>query len=85
MVLPMARDLAREGIRVAAILPGIFMTPMVSGLPAAAQASLAAGVPFPARLGKPQEFAALVQHIAENAMLNGCCIRLDAALRMAPK
>jgi NAD(P)-dependent dehydrogenase (short-subunit alcohol dehydrogenase family) len=85
MVLPMARDLARDGIRVAAILPGIFETPMMAGLMEAARRSLAASVPFPARLGQPQEYAALVEHIAENEMLNGCCIRLDGALRMAPK
>jgi NAD(P)-dependent dehydrogenase (short-subunit alcohol dehydrogenase family) len=85
MVLPMARDLAKAGIRVAGIAPGLFLTPMLEGLPAEAQASLGAQVPFPARLGDPEEFAALVVQIAENPMLNGSVIRLDGAIRMAPR
>jgi NAD(P)-dependent dehydrogenase (short-subunit alcohol dehydrogenase family) len=85
MVLPIARELARIGVRVAAIAPGIFDTPMLAGLPPAAQQSLAAQVPFPPRLGRPEEYAALAQHIFENAMLNGVTIRLDGALRMGPK
>ncbi len=85
MTLPMARDLAKSGIRVVAIAPGLFMTPMLSGLPQEAQDSLGAQVPFPARLGDPAEFAALVLQIVENAMLNGSLIRLDGAIRMAPR
>ncbi|HZU29530.1 MAG TPA: 3-hydroxyacyl-CoA dehydrogenase [Candidatus Angelobacter sp.] len=85
MTLPLARELARSGIRVCTIAPGIFHTPLLAGLPEAAQASLAQQVPFPVRLGKPPEFAALVQHIIENNMLNGETIRLDGAIRMAPK
>jgi NAD(P)-dependent dehydrogenase (short-subunit alcohol dehydrogenase family) len=85
MVLPMARDLSKSGIRVAAIAPGLFLTPMLEGLPAEAQASLGAQVPFPARLGHPDEFAALVVQIAENPMLNGTVIRLDGAIRMQPR
>jgi NAD(P)-dependent dehydrogenase (short-subunit alcohol dehydrogenase family) len=85
MTLPLARELARSGIRVCTIAPGIFQTPLLAGLPEAAQASLAQQVPFPSRLGKPPEFAALVQHIIENDMLNGETIRLDGAIRMAPK
>jgi NAD(P)-dependent dehydrogenase (short-subunit alcohol dehydrogenase family) len=85
MTLPLARELARSGIRVCTIAPGIFHTPLLGALPEAAQASLAQQVPFPARLGKPPEFAALVQHIIENNMLNGETIRLDGAIRMAPK
>jgi NAD(P)-dependent dehydrogenase (short-subunit alcohol dehydrogenase family) len=85
LVLPMARDLAKSGIRVAAIAPGLFRTPMLEGLPAEAQASLGAQVPFPARLGEPDEFASLVLAIAENPMLNGSVIRLDGAIRMAPR
>jgi NAD(P)-dependent dehydrogenase (short-subunit alcohol dehydrogenase family) len=85
MTLPLARELARSGIRVCTIAPGIFHTPLLAGLPEAAQASLAQQVPFPSRLGKPPEFAALVQHIIENNMLNGETIRLDGAIRMAPK
>jgi len=85
MTLPLARELARSGIRVCTIAPGIFQTPLLAGLPEAAQASLAQQVPFPSRLGKPPEFAALVQHIIENNMLNGETIRLDGAIRMAPK
>jgi NAD(P)-dependent dehydrogenase (short-subunit alcohol dehydrogenase family) len=85
MTLPIARELARFGIRVMTIAPGIFKTPMVAGLPEAAQESLGQQVPFPSRLGRPEEFAALAQHIIENNMLNGEVIRLDGAIRMAPK
>ena len=85
MTLPMARDLAQHGIRVVTIAPGLFMTPMMKGLPEAAQASLAASVPFPRRLGQPAEYAHLVASIVENGMLNGEVIRLDGALRMAPR
>lgn len=85
MTLPIARELARSGIRVMTIAPGIFETPMMAGLPQAVQDSLGQGVPFPARLGQPTEFAALVRHICENIMLNGETIRLDGALRMAPR
>jgi NAD(P)-dependent dehydrogenase (short-subunit alcohol dehydrogenase family) len=85
LTLPIARELARYGIRVMTIAPGIFETPMLAGLPAAARESLGQQVPFPARLGQPSEFAALVKHIVENQMLNGEVIRLDGAIRMAPK
>lgn len=85
MALPMARDLSKVGIRVAAIAPGLFRTPMLAGLPEETQASLGAQVPFPARLGDPAEFAALVVQIAENPMLNGTVIRLDGAIRMQPR
>jgi NAD(P)-dependent dehydrogenase (short-subunit alcohol dehydrogenase family) len=85
LVLPMARELARVGIRVVAIAPGVFATPMVLGLDPAAQRSLAGQAPFPARLGHPEEFALLVAQIVENRMLNGTVIRLDAALRMSGK
>jgi len=85
MTLPMARELASSGIRVVTIAPGIFLTPMLAALPEAAQHSLGQQVPFPARLGRPEEYAALVEHIAENSMLNGETIRLDGALRMAPR
>lgn len=85
MTLPLARDLASLGIRVMTIAPGIFATPMLAGLPEAAQASLAQQIPFPQRLGRPEEYAALVEHIVENPMLNGEVIRLDGAIRMAPK
>jgi NAD(P)-dependent dehydrogenase (short-subunit alcohol dehydrogenase family) len=85
MTLPLARELARQGIRVMAIAPGIFDTPLLAGLPEAVRASLGQQVPFPPRLGKPEEFAALVRHILENEMLNGEVIRLDGALRMAAK
>jgi NAD(P)-dependent dehydrogenase (short-subunit alcohol dehydrogenase family) len=85
MTLPVARDLARSGIRVMTIAPGIFMTPMLAGLPEEAQKSLGAQVPFPSRLGQPAEYAALACHIVENQMLNGEVIRLDGAIRMAPK
>ena len=85
MTLPAARDLAQSGIRVCAIAPGLFDTPMMAGLPEEARASLGASVPFPPRLGQPAEYAALARHIVENTMLNGEVIRLDGALRMAPR
>ena len=85
MTLPIARELARFGIRVMTIAPGIFETPMLLGMSQEAQNSLGKMVPFPPRLGRPTEFAALVQHIIENEMLNGEVIRLDGAIRMAPK
>jgi NAD(P)-dependent dehydrogenase (short-subunit alcohol dehydrogenase family) len=85
MTLPLARELARSGIRVCTIAPGIFHTPLLGSLPEAALASLSEQVPFPKRLGQPPEFAALVQHIIENNMLNGETIRIDGAIRMAPK
>lgn len=85
MGLPAARELARFGIRVMTIAPGIFDTAMMASLPAAARESLGAQAPFPSRLGRPAEYAALVQHIIENPMLNGEVIRLDGAIRMAPK
>lgn len=85
MTLPMARDLAQLGIRVCAIAPGLFKTPMLEGLPQEVQDSLGAQVPNPSRLGHPSEYAALVRHIVENPMLNGEVIRLDGAIRMAPR
>ncbi|MDR3504629.1 MAG: 3-hydroxyacyl-CoA dehydrogenase [Acidocella sp.] len=85
LTLPVARELARSGIRCVTIAPGIFATPMMEAMPQAVQDSLGATVPFPSRLGRPAEFAALVAHIVENIMLNGEVIRLDGALRMAPK
>ncbi len=85
MTLPIARDLARSGIRVMTIAPGIFETPMLAGLPEKARISLGEQVPFPSRLGRPEEYAALAQHIIENEMLNGEVIRLDGAIRMAPR
>lgn len=85
MTLPVARELARYGIRVCTIAPGIMETPMLMGLPQAAQDSLGQQVPFPSRLGRPDEYAALVQQIVENGYLNGETIRLDGAIRMAPK
>ncbi|OCP19087.1 MULTISPECIES: SDR family NAD(P)-dependent oxidoreductase [unclassified Ensifer] len=85
MTLPIARELARHGIRVVAIAPGIFETPMMAGMPQDVQETLGKSVPFPQRLGKPEEFAALVQHICENRMLNGEVIRLDGALRMGAR
>jgi len=85
MVLPMARELARHGIRVVGIAPGLFATPMMAGLPQEAQDSLARQVPFPSRLGRPEEYADLVAAIYGNPMLNGTTIRLDAAIRMQPK
>ncbi len=85
MTLPIARDLARDGIRVVTIAPGIFDTPLLGGLPEPARLSLGQQVPFPPRLGRPDEYAALAQHIVENEMLNGEVIRLDGAIRMAPR
>ena len=85
MTLPIAREFARMGVRVMAIAPGTFDTPLLAGLPQAARESLAQQVPFPSRLGRPEEYAALVRHIFENEMLNGEVIRLDGAIRMAPK
>ncbi len=85
MTLPIARELARYGIRVMTIAPGIFDTPLLAGLPEPARQSLAQQVPFPPRLGRPDEFAALVLHIVQNEMLNGEVIRLDGAMRMAAK
>jgi len=85
LTLPAARELARFGIRVVTIAPGLFQTPMMASLPAEAQASLAASVPYPPRLGIPTEYAALVLHIIANRMLNGETIRLDGAIRLAPK
>lgn len=85
LTLPAARELARYGVRVMTIAPGIFETPMMAGMTPEVRESLAAGVPFPPRLGKPAEYASLVRHIIENSMLNGEVIRLDGALRMAAK
>jgi NAD(P)-dependent dehydrogenase (short-subunit alcohol dehydrogenase family) len=85
MTLPIARDLASIGVRVCTIAPGLFATPMLMGLPEPAREALGASVPFPSRLGNPPEYAALACHIIENAMLNGEVIRLDGAIRMAPK
>lgn len=85
MTLPLARELARYGIRIVTIAPGVFMTPLLSGLPEPALQSLSQQALFPQRLGKPEEYAALARHIIENNMLNGETIRIDAAMRMAPK
>jgi NAD(P)-dependent dehydrogenase (short-subunit alcohol dehydrogenase family) len=85
MTLPIARELARFGVRVVTIAPGLMSTPMLHGMPEEVQQSLGAQVPFPGRLGRPEEYAALVVHIAENSMLNGEVIRLDGAIRMQPK
>jgi len=85
MTLPMARDLARDGIRVLCIAPGLFRTPLLEGLSQDVQDSLGKTVPFPTRLGDPGEFAMLVQHIARNGMMNGEVVRLDGALRMAAR
>lgn len=85
MTLPAARELAKFGIRVVTIAPGIFETPLLGAMPDEVRASLGAQVPFPPRLGRPEEFAALVHHILDNTMLNGETIRLDGAIRMAPK
>lgn len=85
MTLPLARDLARDAIRVMAIAPGMFETPILQGLSEEARTSLAAQVPHPSRLGKPAEYAALVEHVVDNPMLNGEVIRLDGAIRMAPR
>ena len=85
MTLPIAREFARIGVRVNAVAPGIFWTPMVDGMPDHVQESLSASIPFPSRLGKAEEFAELVAHIMENGYLNGETIRLDGAVRLAPK
>ena len=85
LTLPAARELARLGIRVMAIAPGLFETPMSAGLPPEAKAAIEAGLPFPSRMGKPDEFAMLVQQIVENPILNGEVIRIDSAVRLAPK
>jgi len=85
LTLPAARELARVGVRVNSVAPGLFDTPLLAGLPEPARLSLAQQVPFPPRLGRPEEFAALVRHIVENEMLNGTVLRLDGALRMAAK
>ncbi len=85
MTLPLAREFSKSGIRVCTIAPGIFQTPMLAGLPAEVQDSLAQSVPFPPRLGRPEEYAALAEHIVGNEMMNGESIRLDGALRMAPR
>jgi NAD(P)-dependent dehydrogenase (short-subunit alcohol dehydrogenase family) len=85
MTLPAARDLSRNGIRVCTIAPGLFDTPLLGALPEDQRQALGAGIPFPQRLGRPDEYAALALHIAENTMLNGEVIRLDGALRMPPK
>lgn len=85
LTLPMARDLARNGVRVMTVAPGLFETPMLAGLPQDVRDSLGQQVPFPSRLGLPDEYAALVRHIFENPMLNGEVIRLDGAIRMAPR
>jgi len=85
MTLPIARELARAGIRVVTIAPGLFLTPMMQGMPADVQESLGKSTPFPQRLGRPEEYAALVEHIVGNVMLNGEVIRLDGAVRLAAK
>jgi NAD(P)-dependent dehydrogenase (short-subunit alcohol dehydrogenase family) len=85
MTLPLAREFARIGVRVMTLAPGTFDTPLLAGLPESARSSLGQQVPFPSRLGRPPEFAALVRHVFENQMLNGEVIRLDGAIRMAPK
>ena len=85
LTLPVARDLARDGIRCCTIMPGLFNTPMVAGLPEDVRKALAAGIPNPSRMGDPDEYAKLAQHIIENDLLNGECIRIDGALRMAPR
>jgi NAD(P)-dependent dehydrogenase (short-subunit alcohol dehydrogenase family) len=85
MTLPIARELAQFGVRVLTIAPGLFLTPLLAGLPQEAQDSLAAAIPFPHRLGQPEEFASLALHMIDNPYLNGEVVRLDASLRMAPK
>lgn len=85
MTLPIAREMAGFGIRVVTIAPGLFDTPLLAGLPEPARVSLAQQIPFPSRLGRPEEFAALARHVVENAMINGEVIRLDGAIRMAPR
>ena len=85
MTLPIAREISEYGLRIVTVAPGVFDTPMMAGLPPTVKDDMARMVPFPKRLGKPVEFARMVLHIIENTMLNGCCIRLDGALRMPPK
>jgi NAD(P)-dependent dehydrogenase (short-subunit alcohol dehydrogenase family) len=85
MTLPVARDLMNDGVRVNTILPGIMMTPMMAAMPQNVQDALAASIPFPKRLGKPEEYASLVLEMARNTYLNGECVRLDGAIRMAPR
>jgi NAD(P)-dependent dehydrogenase (short-subunit alcohol dehydrogenase family) len=85
MTLPLAREFARIGVRVVSIAPGLFATPMMQGMPPEVQASLSALTPFPARLGRPAEYAALVESVVTNPMLNGCTLRLDGAVRLPPK
>ena len=85
MTLPMARDMADKGIRICTVAPGLFLTPLLEGLPQDVQDSLGQQVPFPSRLGAPAEYAAMVGHIVTNPMLNGEVIRLDGAIRMAPR
>ncbi len=85
MTLPIARDLSKDGIRVCSILPGLFLTPMFDTIPEDARKALAAAVPFPSRLGNPSEYAQLAVHICENVMLNGSTLRLDGAIRLAPR
>ena len=85
MTLPLARELARYGIRVVTIAPGLFLTPMMEGFPQEVQDSLAKQVPFPSRLGRPEEYALMVEQIVANSMLNGEVIRLDGAIRMSPR
>jgi NAD(P)-dependent dehydrogenase (short-subunit alcohol dehydrogenase family) len=85
MTLPIARELAQFGIRVLTIAPGLFLTPLLANLPQEAQDSLASAIPFPHRLGSPDEFASLALHMVENSYLNGEVVRLDGSLRMAPK
>ena len=85
MTLPIAREISEYGLRIVTVAPGIFDTPMMAGLPTTVKDDMAQMVPFPKRLGKPVEFARMVLHIIANTMLNGCCIRLDGALRMPPK
>jgi NAD(P)-dependent dehydrogenase (short-subunit alcohol dehydrogenase family) len=85
LALPLARDLSRYGVRVVAVAPGVFETPMMAAVTEDYRKGLTAGVPFPPRLGRPEEFAALAQHIIENPYLNGTVIRLDGALRMPPR
>ena len=85
MTLPVARDLARDGVRICTIMPGLFHTPMFDTLPQEQQDALGASVPFPSRLGNPAEFAQLVEQIVANDMLNGETIRLDGAIRLAPR
>ena len=85
MTLPIARECAEYGVRVATIAPGLFDTPLMAGLPPAVKEDMARGVPFPRRLGKPNEYAKMAMHVIENPMVNGCCIRLDGALSMPPR